>query len=113
MKNEKKCTIHVYILKIYFDLTKFPDILGDQRGAAGLDSSMFSHLKRNWSWVSRGLTKGSLTKKDNLEEDIADPPAAKKAKFSVSNDLVKKKGAKRKLPDDEEDDVETRYDFWN
>ncbi|XP_026479177.1 general transcription factor 3C polypeptide 1-like [Ctenocephalides felis] len=25
---------------------------GDRRGAAGVDSSMFSHLKRNWHWTS-------------------------------------------------------------
>ena len=69
---------------------------------------MFTHLKRNWSWVSRGDSRKSLTKKDTLEDDT-DLPASKKAKFSVvSNDLVKKKGAKRKLPDDD-DEVETRY----
>ncbi len=34
---------------------------GDGRGAAGFDSSLFSHLKRNWSWNTRG---GAKRKKD-------------------------------------------------
>ncbi|XP_063221021.1 general transcription factor 3C polypeptide 1 isoform X2 [Bacillus rossius redtenbacheri] len=29
---------------------------GDRRGAAGLDSALFAHLKRNWSWTNQNFT---------------------------------------------------------
>lgn len=28
------------------------DVPGDRRGAAGFDSALFSHLKRNWNWLN-------------------------------------------------------------
>ena len=35
---------------------------GDRKGAAGIDSAFFPHLKRNWNWVS--TTQKDITKKE-------------------------------------------------
>ena len=88
-------------------------------GAAGFDSSLFMHLKRNWSWVSRGgslqsTDRKSLTKPvksmdddDNDAEKEVSP--AKKARATVDKSLVKKKGVKRKLPEDENQEEKAQF----
>lgn len=38
--------------KEYSEIVDDGCLLGDGRGAAGLDSAFFAHLKRNWSWPS-------------------------------------------------------------
>lgn len=35
---------------------------GDRKGAAGIDSAFFAHLKRNWNWVGTGQLKTTETK---------------------------------------------------
>ncbi|PSN39178.1 hypothetical protein C0J52_14051 [Blattella germanica] len=39
------------------------EVPGDKRGAAGLDSAFFSHLKRNWNWNNHtvGVTSSTTT----------------------------------------------------
>ncbi|XP_074040495.1 general transcription factor 3C polypeptide 1 isoform X2 [Leptinotarsa decemlineata] len=44
------------------------DIPGDKRGAAGLDSSLYSHLVRNWFWASR--KKGDVNPEGLKEERL-------------------------------------------
>ncbi|KAJ4449055.1 hypothetical protein ANN_00450, partial [Periplaneta americana] len=36
------------------------NVPGDKRGAAGLDSAFFSHLKRNWNWTNTSKTLTSI-----------------------------------------------------
>ncbi|XP_032419900.1 general transcription factor 3C polypeptide 1 [Xiphophorus hellerii] len=40
-----------YLLKGSYEVCDDGSIPGDGRGAAGLDSELFSHLKRNWLWT--------------------------------------------------------------
>ncbi|KAM4751478.1 general transcription factor 3C polypeptide 1 [Anableps anableps] len=44
-----------YLLKGSYEVCDDGSIPGDGRGAAGLDSELFSHLKRNWLWTSHLL----------------------------------------------------------
>lgn len=37
---------------------------GDRKGAAGIDSAFFSHLKRNWNWVN-AVQQNNASKKPN------------------------------------------------
>lgn len=41
---------------------------GDRKGAAGIDSAFFPHLKRNWNWIS--ADQKSIIKKENHIDDI-------------------------------------------
>ncbi|XP_014907115.1 general transcription factor 3C polypeptide 1 isoform X2 [Poecilia latipinna] len=45
-----------YLLKGSYEVCDDGSIPGDGRGAAGLDSELFSHLKRNWLWTCHLLT---------------------------------------------------------
>ena len=36
-------------------------------GAAGFDSSMFAHLKRNWSWTSAAAATAAVKKAEKEE----------------------------------------------
>ena len=78
---------------------------GDSRGAGGFDSSLFIHLKRNWNWTSHGEPT-PLTNHPNRDSPFkpsdGEESPAKKQKMMVSSEMVKKKGAKRKLPGTEE-----------
>uniref|UniRef100_M4AJV5 Ral transcription factor IIIC subunit 1 n=1 Tax=Xiphophorus maculatus TaxID=8083 RepID=M4AJV5_XIPMA len=42
---------HVWSLRGSYEVCDNGSIPGDGRGAAGLDSELFSHLKRNWLWT--------------------------------------------------------------
>uniref|UniRef100_A0A3B5MCZ8 Uncharacterized protein n=1 Tax=Xiphophorus couchianus TaxID=32473 RepID=A0A3B5MCZ8_9TELE len=42
---------HVWSLRGSYEVCDDGSIPGDGRGAAGLDSELFSHLKRNWLWT--------------------------------------------------------------
>ncbi|XP_035993309.1 general transcription factor 3C polypeptide 1 [Fundulus heteroclitus] len=44
-----------YLLKGSYEVCDDGSIPGDGRGAGGLDSELFSHLKRNWFWTSHLL----------------------------------------------------------
>lgn len=44
---------------IQLDTGKVP---GDRKGAAGIDSAFFAHLKRNWNWNSNYMTRHQPTK---------------------------------------------------
>lgn len=52
---------------VIFDTGKVP---GDRRGAAGVDSAFFSHLKRNWNWGMSDVInqKYDKTNKRNIEQ---------------------------------------------
>lgn len=61
---------------------------GDQRGAAGQDSCMYTHVKRNWVWVQNQADK-PLTKLTKSNEKIKITSAAKrgtKRKQSADDD---------------------------
>ncbi|XP_054912510.1 general transcription factor 3C polypeptide 1 [Poeciliopsis prolifica] len=45
-----------YLLKGSYEVCDDGSVPGDGRGAAGLDSELFSHLKRNWLWTCHLLT---------------------------------------------------------
>lgn len=53
-----------------------PNLPGDQRGAAGLDSCYFSHLERNWSFVPSNFKKKQKTPRFASEEAAAAAAAA-------------------------------------
>jgi general transcription factor 3C polypeptide 1 len=70
-------------------------------GAAGLDSSMFSHLKRNWSWLNRGsvgLTKPS----DHIKSEKNESPTkkARKPNETREKNIPYQKGTKRKASEE-------------
>ncbi|MED6252700.1 hypothetical protein ATANTOWER_015558 [Ataeniobius toweri] len=44
-----------YLLEGSYEVCEDGSIPGDGRGAGGLDSELFSHLKRNWLWTSHLL----------------------------------------------------------
>lgn len=44
---------------VELDTGKVP---GDRKGAAGIDSAFFAHLKRNWNWNSNYMTRHQPTK---------------------------------------------------
>ncbi|KAJ9600248.1 hypothetical protein L9F63_009473, partial [Diploptera punctata] len=45
------------------------NVPGDKRGAAGLDSAFFSHLKRNWNWTNNNISVSSVPAvKPKIEE---------------------------------------------
>lgn len=60
-------TNHLLVLSygIYYLCPYFSYIPGDKRGAAGIDSSMFTHLKRNWHWSSVGNSTQPTYKKED------------------------------------------------
>ncbi|XP_069672695.1 general transcription factor 3C polypeptide 1 [Periplaneta americana] len=94
------------------------NVPGDKRGAAGLDSAFFSHLKRNWNWTNTSKTLTSIADenvssiKPRVEEqrkarlaslkteplqfgEIFQKPSDKPSQFRLSN--VKKKIVSRKI----------------
>ena len=105
----QNCGFFVSMLYFISDLNIFS-------GAAGFDSSLFMHLKRNWSWVTRGgslqstdrksLTKPVLRMDDDDEKEVSPD---KKSKTTVDKSLVKKKGVKRKLPEDENQEEKAQF----
>lgn len=60
-------------------------IPGDGRGAAGLDTALWSHLKRNWFWASR------TTKADNSAEIMPSktPKSKKQKKINSIKSVIK------------------------
>lgn len=39
---------------------------GDRKGAAGIDSAIFAHLKRNWNWTSSNFRVQQTKKQENI-----------------------------------------------
>ncbi len=77
---------------------------GDGLGAAGFDSSLFAHLKRNWSWNG----------KQGQKQIKADTPAAEAAKrkntegkVKVTQELLERKGKRRKIVKRKADEEES------
>ena len=73
-------------------------------GAAGLDSSMFAHLKRNWSWNAhnsnskQALDRTKIGRGIKKEADCDSPASsakAKKAKAKISFEVSLKIAAFR------------------
>ncbi|KAJ8670622.1 hypothetical protein QAD02_001881 [Eretmocerus hayati] len=60
---------------------------GDRKGAAGIDSAFFPHLKRNWSWMS--VPTKQTTKKENR-------PLQQNSQTAKSSKIGPKKGPQRK-----------------
>jgi general transcription factor 3C polypeptide 1 len=67
-----------------FDTGETP---GDSLGAAGCDSSLFCHLKRNWKWVQRDGNTPRRAK-----------PEAPTTVVKVSTEKKRKKGEKAQIP---------------
>ena len=74
-------------------------------GAAGLDSSMFAHLKRNWSWNAhnsnskQALDRTKIGRGIKKEADCDSPASsakAKKAKAKISFEVSLKMAAFRR-----------------
>ncbi|KAG5854560.1 hypothetical protein ANANG_G00039100 [Anguilla anguilla] len=57
MRPDEKYSRLAYTLKGSAEVTDDGAIPGDGKGAGGLDSAFFSHLKRNWIWMSYLLCK--------------------------------------------------------
>ncbi|KAJ8391852.1 hypothetical protein AAFF_G00084680 [Aldrovandia affinis] len=57
VRPDEKYSRVAHTLKWSSEVTDDGGIPGDCQGAGGLDSSFFSHLKRNWIWTSYLLTK--------------------------------------------------------
>ena len=83
---------------------------GDQRGACGLDSSLFVHVKRNWSWVEnpRGLTKPAKTPATTTKRKSSgiQPEVVKKPKRAVQKRILKERPKVSKKPYYDEIDKE-------
>lgn len=43
---------------------------GDHKGAAGVDSAFFAHLKRNWSWSNNFSGHAQVKKRRNIYKCI-------------------------------------------
>ncbi|MED6289868.1 hypothetical protein CHARACLAT_007371, partial [Characodon lateralis] len=59
-----------YLLEGSYEVCEDGSIPGDGRGAGGLDSELFSHLKRNWLWTSHLLankTRSSASKAPDVK----------------------------------------------
>ena len=76
------------------------DIPGDLRGASGLDSSLFAHVKRNWLWVSSEQHSITPTqRKDSRPPKSTLKPNEKVVKIQTPV----KRGTKRKQPEPDPD----------
>ena len=86
----------------HFDVYDPP---GDGRGACGLDSSLFVHVKRNWSWLENS---GTSAKPDPLTRTVKTPakrrppgisePPAKKPKRAKTVRVLKERPKVPKKP---------------
>eukprot|EP00095_Tigriopus_kingsejongensis_P011852 maker-scaffold493_size155937-snap-gene-0.21 protein:Tk11852 transcript:maker-scaffold493_size155937-snap-gene-0.21-mRNA-1 annotation:"general transcription factor 3c polypeptide 1" len=80
------------------------EIPGDHLGAAGLDSSMFAHLKRNWSWTSSSGTRPRMDPSQQTDKKYPFPSTLKAPKLSVnfaeSSTPNPRKATKRRKPGD-------------
>lgn len=65
---------------------------GDRKGAAGIDSAFFAHLKRNWNWVSTSHLK-TTEKKEN--RPIVKPKTTSKVSTKPISKLM---AARRSFP---------------
>ncbi|KAM4595765.1 general transcription factor 3C polypeptide 1 [Fundulus diaphanus] len=57
-----------YLLKGSYEVCDDGSIPGDGRGAGGLDSELFSHLKRNWFWTSHLLVSKAVSKRPSSQK---------------------------------------------
>ncbi|KAJ8246125.1 hypothetical protein GJAV_G00263900 [Gymnothorax javanicus] len=57
LRPDEKCFRMFWTMKGSSEVTDDGTIPGDGKGAGGLDSCFFGHLKRNWIWTSYLLTK--------------------------------------------------------
>ena len=85
------------------------DTPGDQRGACGLDSSLFVHVKRNWSWVENppgfNLTK-TVKKPTKRKTSGIQPEMAKKPRRAIEKRILKERPKVPKKPYYDEIDKE-------
>lgn len=72
------------------------EIPGDRKGAAGLDSSLFAHLKRSWNWTNiipintKNLKISEVGNKQNESSEVAKQVAPEKTEQDkVANDKEK------------------------
>ncbi|XP_008211506.1 general transcription factor 3C polypeptide 1 [Nasonia vitripennis] len=63
---------------------------GDRKGAAGIDSAFFAHLKRNWNWVSTNNLK-TTEKKPN--RPVAKPKSTCKVSAKPISKLMAARGS--------------------
>ena len=72
---------------------------GDQRGACGLDSSLFVHVKRNWSWVENPPSLTKTEKKPTKRKTSGiQPEVAKKPKLAKQKRILKERPKVPKKP---------------
>eukprot|EP00094_Tigriopus_californicus_P009796 TCALIF_09445-PA protein Name:"Similar to Gtf3c1 General transcription factor 3C polypeptide 1 (Rattus norvegicus)" AED:0.03 eAED:0.04 QI:37/0.71/0.62/1/0.85/0.87/8/0/1945 len=71
-------------------------IPGDHLGAGGLDSSMFAHLKRNWSWTTSNNARPKIDPGSQADKKYSFPSMTAKLNVNFANNSAKSSPTPRK-----------------